>query len=489
MQRKLIALGSIIGLHALLLPQIARANSIDELKVQLTAIESQVKLLEMRAQKHPSPAGTAELNEIKKELSQFQAQLAKAEAQTKAQAEKEAGYAAAVAHEPKTREASIPILRTPSGSFFIHGRLDAGIRTDFGPRTAYSIGSGLKKSSRLRFEGYRNIGQGFRVTGAIDGGLNLATGSGASNPPGTGSGFTFGRFAAIGIGSHRTGYLHFGRMYSPLWVTAVWGDPFLGHYTGGLVTVAPTLARTNRVSKAVIYTYGYNWQGTIVATPAKGLNFGAMYSPGSGGSVATGPAGRELGATISYLAPKWWLGAGYTRINGSDSTRTSPLVFFTPANGTGPVLNMAAVDGYYNLPLPREIAGVKSVQLFAGFNFADNGLGLPVTSGGVDTRSWYVGWTIWSHRKHVLHFMYGQSYDLTPTKGYYSSVQLGYSYHFTKHTSWYIGSGVVLNNAHSAATLLGAQNTLSNGLLTRDGKTPADGATGATVDSGFLWEF
>lgn len=499
MRVKSVVFGSVMVAYAALLAQTAHADSVSDLKTQLNAVEAQLRLIESQSQ-NLSPAAIKQLNQVKTELDQLRQKVAEAEAQAASKAtpsaEKQA-YAAAVAKEPVPATGGIPIWRTPKGSFFIGGTFDAGVQLDSGThtKTVLALNTGLMRSSRLTLEGYYELPWGLRAAGIIQGGVNLSTGQGNSDPANvSGNGFTFGRYDMVGLElprapwGRRYGEIGLGRQYNPLWTIMAPGDPFAGNYLGGIGVLAPAVVRTNRVSNSIQYTYNYGWEGSLNSAPKHGVGFSAMYAPGqgAGGPVST-DSGRQFGASISYGAQDWWLGAGYHQTDGHNSTDTSPDPLFTPTTSNGPELIYQAIDGFYDFSrlFPR-----LPTQLFAGVSSQDNGLHKPRTSGGIDTWSWWTGLTLRPFRpQNVVHVLYGSAYDQTPTKGQWSTLQLSYEYDFTSRFAWYLEDALVFNNSNAAQTVTFAHNVLSNGELTANGVTPAFGATGNVSASGFRFNF
>jgi len=509
----------VIAGAAFSIPSPARADSLSELKIELSAIRSQIKHLDAQSP-HFTPARRDELAQIKSEVAVLQSQMdeqAESAAAPPVQAlapapkTKDLGvsFGSSTPPGPKVQEpkvGGIPLITSPGGAFFIAGTLDAGVRDDNGAgHSVLSVESGLMRASRLTLEGYQAVGFGLRVVGIIEGGLNVATGTGADNPGAAGSSndFDFGRESFIGIGNDTYGYIDFGRQYSPIWAVsaAPWADPFAGNYFGGILALDPTLAVNSRVSSSIAYNYRYTWEGMLDPSPPVGLGFAAMYALGGGhGTNVAGVnnpsnAGQQFGASASYGTQHWWIGAGYQQIDGYNSNLAPftnnyiPITAGVPAYFQKTRLVEETVSGSYVTPIAR---------LFAQYNAQNDGRKNAATN-GVDQNDWFVGFDAptWPHQ--TILFSYGQLYDHTTTRAEYSMVQASYEYDLVRvpGTALYVEGLMVDNNRHSAQGVLGADNVITTpgpgtilpDQLSANGSTPDYGATSTSVAMGIRFIF
>jgi len=135
----------VIAGAAFSIPSPARADSLSELKIELSAIRSQIKHLDAQSP-HFTPARRDELAQIKSEVAVLQSQMdeqAESAAAPPVQAlapapkTKDLGvsFGSSTPPGPKVQEpkvGGIPLITSPGGAFFIAGTLDAGVRDDNG---------------------------------------------------------------------------------------------------------------------------------------------------------------------------------------------------------------------------------------------------------------------------------------------------------------------------------------------------------------------
>ncbi len=507
MNRAFLAQAAGLCLYLILLPDVARADSVSDMKEQMALIERQIKALQKTA-KNSSPARQDALAQVTAEVAHLKKQLAKIDtaptgATTAAplalnpapQAEAPSAVAAVEPAPIKPLVGGILLYSGHGGAFFVAGTLDAGVRVDSGAgHTITSVQSGLMRASRLTLEGYQDVGFGLRAVGVIEGGLNLATGTGASNPTAAGSAFDFGREAFVGLGNDTYGYIDFGRQYSPIWAVSAGpeADPFAGNYLGGIIALDPTLAVNSRVSNAITYNYRYSWEGMLDASPGIGFGFAAMYAPGGGTGTATDPghAGQQFGASASYGTTRWWVGAGYHQIDGWNSNIAPYTNTYLPATTNKTVLVEATLAASYVTPLGRVYVQLNSQK--DGRKRAQDG--------GVDQEDWFVGFVAPTFPQQNLRFSYGQLYNHTSTRAEYSVVQASYEYDLVRvpGTALYLEGLLIANNKNSAQGVLGATNVISSAVgpttflpdqLTANGSTPLYGATATSLVAGIRFIF
>lgn len=519
MNRAFLAQAAGLCLYLILLPDGARADSVSDLKGEMALIESQIKALQANT-KNSSPARqdalakvTAEVAHLKKQLARIAAQpdspplgapqgrasavpLALNPAPPAEAPSASANTVAAVEPAPiKPLVGGILLYGDHGGAFFIAGTLDAGVRIDSGAgHTITSVQSGLMRASRLTLEGYQDIGFGLRAVGVIEGGLNLATGTGASNPTAAGSAFDFGREAFVGLGNDTYGYIDFGRQYSPIWAVSAGpdSDPFVGNYLGGIIALDPTLAVNSRVSNAITYNYRYSWEGMLDPSPSVGFGFAAMYAPGGGNGTAADPghAGQQFGASASYGTARWWVGAGYHQIDGWNASVAPFTNTYLPATTNKTALVEATLAASYLTPWGRVFVQLNSQK--DGRKLAQNG--------GVDQEDWFVGFVAPTFPQQNLRFSYGQFYNHTSTRAEYSVVQASYEYDLVRvpGTALYLEGLLIANNKNSAQGALGATNVIGSAVgpttflpdqLTANGSTPLYGATATSITTGIRFIF
>jgi predicted porin len=517
---KLLLATSALAITSMACAQSAKADSISDLKMELNIIQSQIK--DMQAQStHFTPAKKDELAQIKHEVAELKTQIdqqAKVEAAPKPMTPPSYEQQLATNLQPQTNNqgisfnggtsalgptvqkpivGGIPLITTPGGAFFIAGTLDGGIRDDIGAgHSVVQVQSGLMRATRLTLEGYQSVGFGLRVVGVLEGGFNLARGIGASNPSaaGTSNDFDFGRQSFVGIGSDKTGYIDFGRQYSPIWAVsaAPTADPFAGNYLGGIVAFDPTLAVNSRVSNSITYNYRYTWEGMLDPSPSRGFGFAAMFAPGGQTGTKTDPsnAGQQFGASASYGTPHLWIGAGYHQIDGYNSD-TAPYSnnFFPPSSAVKTALREETVAASYLTPIAR---------LFVQYNAQSDGR-KNASNFGVEQDDWFIGFVAPTFAHQNLRFTYGQFYDNTTQKAEYSMYQASYEYDLVRvpGTAIYLEGLVVDNNKHSSQGVLGAGNVITTAgpgvvlpnQLTANGTTRDFGATSTSLAMGIRFIF
>lgn len=317
------------------------------------------------------------------------------------------------------------------------GNLDIGTRIDRNKTSVKQVSSNSLLPSRLTFGALEELGDGWRAQAVLEAGLTVDDGAGAVQPPGVPAGtFTFGRFANIAIGSERTGYLSLGRQYTPLFVMGASGvaDVFAGAALGGTNSIS---SFTVRASNSIAYTYGYGPRTLLKASPAQGLGVAAMLAPGESGAV--GGAGHQGGFNISYGDGAWWAGYGFHWTRG-----TSQALSTAGPDKASPVLRQQTLAVAYNFG---------SLRMNAGFNRGRNSLN---SNAGINRSGTYVGLAYALTNNQELKALYGRMNDRRALNADYSTVQLAYTYSFSKQTSLYALAGQIDNSATAAATLLNA---------------------------------
>ncbi len=329
----------------------------------------------------------------------------------------------------------VPAAALAQSSVSISGILDIGVRADSGATggTNYSVSSGQMFGSRLDFIGVEDLGGGLKAGFVLEAGIAMDTGAGTANPPAAVAtdGLTFGRTAAVSIGSDKTGYLSFGRQYNPIWALSASGsnDPFAGSWLGGNAVV---YSNTVLASNSIAYSYGYTERTMLRAAPVQGLGFAAIYALGEAAGGLPKNSGRQMGFNISYGAGPWFGGYAMHRVNGSSQalSGTAPVT-------DKPVLTQQTLSGAYNFGFLR---------LHAGLNRGKNDV---VGAAAFSRRSWTLGATVPLAANQSLRVMVGQAKNKAAANADWDMVQVGYFYEFSKRTALYTAYGVIDNDPNA----------------------------------------
>lgn len=355
--------------------------------------------------------------------------------------------------------AGMPAIAAAQSSVQISGVVDAALRVDAGTVASKvkSIAGGQREASRLTISGLEDLGGGLRVGFVLESGFAPDTGAGVSNPPGVEPGaMSWGRLAALSIGSDDTGYLSLGRQYTPMWAVSAGpaNDPFGAGWLGGISAVYSFAVRA---SNSLIYTYGYTAKTTLLPAPRKGLGAMLMYAAGE---ATPSDAGQQIGGNLSYGDGTWWVGYGYNQLKGS-----SPAVNATAPVSNSPTLKVQTLGGSYQFGFGR---------VHLGLNTGKNGL---TGTGAVDRLNWHVGALIPFANVHTFRFIFGGADDRTAVSADWKTFQVGYGYDLSKRTALYAVAGQNDNSATAAAGFAGA------------GAAYAPGATARTLAAGIRHVF
>jgi predicted porin len=345
--------------------------------------------------------------------------------------------------------AAVPLLcaAQPAG-VTISGVIDGGVRRDSGGAgTQWSAGSGLMQTSRITFFGVEDLGDGLRASLGLESGISIDTGAGTSNPPTATptQSLTFGRTAAVALGSDEWGYVSLGRQYTPIFGLSASGanDPFGANWLGGVTTVYNVAARA---SNSIGYTYGYSSRAFLSGAPRSGFGAAAMYSFSEEPSGPTEHAGEQMGFNLSWGDGKWFVGYAQHRTKGSNGTISATA----PVSNT-PTTRQQTLAASYEFPFGR---------LHAGINTSDG-------SATLDRFNWHVGATLPFGERHALRLLYGRANDKTAANADFSTFQVGYQYNLSRRTNLYAGWGYVDNSPGSRVTPTGAVGTYASGSAAR----------------------
>lgn len=346
---------------------------------------------------------------------------------------------------------AMPAIALAQASVQMSGVMDVGVRVDSGTTAGSikSVGSGLRDASRITFSGLEDLGQGLKAGFVLESGIGADTGAGVSNPPGAAAGaFTWGRLATLTLGSDATGYLSFGRQYTPMWAVSAGpaNDPFFASWLGGISSI---YSFSVRASNSLVYSYGYTAKTTLLPAPRKGLGMMLMVSLGETNTPSSS-AGQQLGANVSYGDGTWWAGYGYHQIKGSNTSisATAPV-------SDSPTLKQQTLGASYQLRWGR---------VHAGLNTGKNGL---TGAGAVDRFNWHVGASLVVDERHSLRVLAGKAKDRTAAHAEMTTLQFGYGYDLSKRTALYVAAGQMDNNSTAAAALGGALGTYAPGSTAR----------------------
>jgi len=342
----------------------------------------------------------------------------------------------------------MPLCNAQPAGVTLSGVIDAGVRRDSGGiGRVNSLGSGLSQTSRLTFFGVEDLGDGLKASFALESGLNVDTGTGTSNPPAAPplQGLTFGRTAAVALGSERHGFLSLGRQYTPLFAVSAGGinDPFGANWLGGVSTV---YSLTARASNAVAYSWGYSARAMLGGAPRSGFGAAVMYGFSEESDPATRGAGRQWGFNLSWANGRWFMGYGYHEVRGNN-----PTINAVARTALTPVTRQQTLALSYEFGFGR---------LHLGLNRGSDGLAL-------DRLNWHVGASLPLGDRHILRILYGRADDRFTTDADFSTWQIGYQYNLSRRTSLYAAWGQVNNSANSRATLAGALGSYHNGATAR----------------------
>jgi predicted porin len=464
LNKTLLATASIVGLCAAALPGTAHAASTAALQGEITSLQAQLNALQAQVAQQAMAAKIAKIKAM---------QMAKAPPP-----------------KPKFIKPLVggaqPAIATGTGGYlFITGDFDAGVRLDSGAgHSIFSVNSGQMRASRITFEGYQDTPYGFRVTGIIEGGLDISQGLGASNPSAAGTAFDFGRYDAAGIGNDTYGYLDFGRQYTPIWSVSAAGvaDPFGGSYLGGIAAIAPELAQNSRADNSITYS------------------FAAMFAPGGSNGRPGQPvnAGTQYGFGTSYGTKLFWIGGGFHQIvgyNANDAIAPESSTFVVPAAPTQkPILTEMTIAGSYVTPFARLFAQANLIT--NGRKIDGNGTGkagfgkLGTTYDGVDQTDWFVGAVVPTFPHQNFRFIYGGVVDHTNTRFAYNVLQSSYEFDLVKApgTAVYIEGSVTTNKRNTSEGILGAHNVTGT-QITADGTNSVAGSTADSVAAGVRYIF
>jgi len=312
----------------------------------------------------------------------------------------------------------------------LSGTIDLIVRRDSGMagKAMYALSPGGSRSSRLTFSAREDLGGGLVAHVVLESGLAADVGTAGANAA------FFSRVATVNLGSDATGYISFGRQYTPLQDVSASGssDPFGGAWLGGTNTV---FSKTINTNNGIVYHYGLGSSGTVGPVPVTGLGVVALVAPGeaatqTGGVPAQGSAGNQFGLGASYGYGPVWVGAAYHNVKGSSDT------------------------GLNSPNLKQSYAGVAYDFGFARFHLGWNrGLNDAVGTTQLSRVARVFGITAPAGELGTFRFLYGKADDRTAYHRDFSTVQVAYLYNLSKRTALYVNAAQVDNSATSSQSL------------------------------------
>jgi predicted porin len=296
----------------------------------------------------------------------------------------------------------------------VYGIADAALVSESGAAAGSltKMAGGAASASRIGFRG------GVSAIFTLETGFRLDTGEVDA------AGTIFNRQAFVGLKS-AAGILTLGRQYTP-WHQALAqvGDPFSTGYAGGSKNLFPDFGANVRTSNTVVYT----------APPARGITAELAYSAGE--QAGSSKAGRQVGASLGYVAGPLVVRLAYNNKNAD--TAASPGVAAANRGSGSNKLLAANYDftvvkvffaynldkGYNSAPLGNTNNPYGGVRPTASTDGNEVLLGLSATAGpgtllatvmrkndetkfNQDARSWGVGYLYPLSRRTNLYAAYG----------------------------------------------------------------------------------
>lgn len=317
-------------------------------------------------------------------------------------------------------------LASAQSAVSIYGILDASLRHErAGAVSQTSLTSGLSRGSRLGFKSVEDLGSGYSAIAMLEMGLSVDDGQLLANGS---SGPGFGRQAFVGLGSERSGFLSFGRQYTPIFALSAGAlDPFGANYLGSITTSQSNQGGlTSRASNALSYSYGYT-MAMDAPTPRDRFSFAAIYALGEAANGSR--AGDQAGAAIGYGQNRWFIGYAVHAVRGSAATSAAS---------------------------PRQVSQVLGatyrfdpVMLFASLHRTRNDA---PGAARIERANWMAGARIPMPRGQVI-VSYQHAGDRTANRQSFRNASVAYEYPFSRRTTGYVNYGRNDNHANAGAGL------------------------------------
>lgn len=339
----------------------------------------------------------------------------------------------------------------------------ASTNSGFGRKT--SIGSGGMTASSLGVKGERNIGNGLKVVGEVEAGVDFTTGVVSNGPAGTtglnrtgvstgglaGTGNQiFSRQAYAGLASGEFGTVTLGRQYTGSYITAAAiGDAMGTGFFGNAATFLPVIGgMPTRTNSSVVYR-----------TPTlNGFSGYLTYTLGSQNNVNT-PTPTAAGATTKTTdqAGRGWDVALFYRPGPLTAAFTTWNV--NAASYAVGETDLATKKGYqmllsYDFDVVKVYAQYVSGTIDGG-NYENVTKTLSKSSGASVSASIPFG-------KHKIYGSYAKLNDDSLLNRSASLVGLAYSYELFKNTKLYGSWGRLNNNSNATYSLANGGDLVGN---------------------------
>ncbi len=329
-----------------------------------------------------------------------------------------------------------------TSSVTVYGLLDAGISYEqpatLAPATAgnqLSLQSGISAPSRVGFKGTEEINSSLKAIFQLEAGINIANGQNSE------TGTLFNRQSWLGLQGD-FGMVSVGRQLTPMYNALYSIDPFelgmagnagnlmhLGgaNLNGNLLVGGSTLALANgggsQSQNSSLRYISHDWNG-----------FSLEANYGFGGQAGSTSDAAENGGTINYLNGPVHLLVSYDGINAVDNSNTFKTTL------VGGSINWTD----YGVPLKTNIG------------YQTNKGNDVVGATNVDSTDLLLGLRIPVGPHEVL-FSYIHS-DNKNTGGESEQFALGYTYAFSKRTTFYSSVGEIINKNGNDATVGNGDN-------------------------------
>ncbi len=291
-------------------------------------------------------------------------------------------------------------------SVAIYGVVDAGLAIDRGgpAGSVTKLGTGMLSSNRIGFKGSEDLGGGLSAVFQLENGFNLDNGTLGQG------GLFFGRQAFTGLkGSF--GQITFGRQYVPIAWAQYSADPFDAGSAGQSYNLM--LIEDHRNNNTIRYQANYS-----------GFNVDLAYAFGE--VAGNTKASRQIGGAFGYENGPIDVKFAYnTKANATNTGDTNRSLLTA-------IYDFGVVKAFFNYDVNKsDISGVRTVDN----NDVLVGATIPVTSLGTAMVS------------------YIRRDDKMAANQDANQVAVGYTYKFTKRTTFYSTYGRISNKNGAAYTV------------------------------------
>jgi len=333
-------------------------------------------------------------------------------------------------------------VASAQSSVTMYGLLDTGISYEGSGPSATTAGgyklsmeSGISQPSHLGFRGTEELGGGLKALFQLEAGVQINDGQS------TQTGTLFNRASWVGL-SGDFGTVTAGRQFTPLYNALKFIDPF----EIGMAGNANNLMNVGGANFNGLIPVGGNnvangggsmWQNNslhYVSQSQNGLSAEVNY--GFGGQAGNDGGGTEIGATANYINGPLTLLVAYDGVNAIDNSNKFKTTLL------GGDINWSQ----FGFPLKTSLgyAVNKGSDIIGGSNVnsADLILGTRVPFGS-----------------HEILFSYIHKEDKTMLDHNSNQFALGYTYAFTKSTSFYSSVAKIIDKNDADYTVGNASNT------------------------------